>query len=319
MKDSPYFRQAELMLRAMPHVAAESCFALKGGTAINLFLRDMPRLSVDIDLAYLPVEEPRETALKNISEALVRIATAIKKAITGSRVQESPAQAPARISKLIVAAGQTRIKIEPNEVIRGSVFAAEQRELTQSAEEMFQLSVTAQTLSVADLYGGKLCAALDRQHPRDLFDVMVLLENEGISEEIRKAFVVYLASHDRPMNELLDPTRKDMRQVYESEFAGMAIRDLQYEDLADARETLIETLKKELTDAEKAFLVSLKEGQPDWGALAIPGVEKLPAIQWKLMNIRKMDNRKRADSLEKLKRKLEFLKQGESNTGERRL
>lgn len=304
MKDSPYFRQAELMLRAMPHVAAESCFALKGGTAINLFLRDMPRLSVDIDLAYLPVEEPRETALKNISEALGRITSAIKKAIPGSRVQESRAQAPGRISKLIVAAGHTRIKIEPNEVIRGSVFAPEDRELTRSAEEMFQLSVTAQTLSVADLYGGKLCAALDRQHPRDLFDVMVLLENEGISEEIRKAFVVYLASHDRPMNELLDPTRKDMRQVYESEFVGMTIKAVRYEDLIRARETLIETLKKEFTDAGKAVLVSVKEGQPDWNALAIPGVEKLPAIQWKLMNIRKMDSTKRSEALEKLKAKL---------------
>lgn len=304
MKDSPYFRQAELMLRVMPHVAAERVFALKGGTAINLFVRDMPRLSIDIDLAYLPIEEPRETALKNISEALVRIATAIKKAIPGSRVQESRAQAPARISKLIVAAGQTRIKIEPNEVIRGSVFAAEERELTRSAEEMFELSVTAQTLSVADLYGGKFCAALDRQHPRDLFDVMVLLENEGISEEIRKAFVVYLASHDRPMNELLDPMRKDIRRVYESEFAGMTIKTVQYEDLIGARETLIETLKKDLTEGEKAFLVSLKAGQPDWNALAIQGIEKLPAIQWKLMNIEKMSDRKRADSLEKLKRKL---------------
>ncbi len=304
MKDSPYFRQAELILRAMPHVAAESCFALKGGTAINLFVRNLPRLSVDIDLAYLPMEEPRETALSNISEALGRIATAIKKAIPGSRVQESRAQAPARIAKLIVAAGQTRIKIEPNEVIRGSVFATEERELTRSTEEMFELSVTAQTLSVADLYGGKLCAALDRQHPRDLFDVMVLLENEGITEHIRKAFVVYLASHDRPINELLDPTRKDIRRVYESEFAGMTIKGVGYEDLIGARETLIQTLKEELTEGEKAFLVSLKKGQPDWNALAIQGIEKLPALQWKLMNIEKMSDRKRADSLEKLKRKL---------------
>jgi hypothetical protein len=169
---------------------------------------------------------------------------------------------------------------------------------------MFELSVTAQTLSVADLYGGKLCAALDRQHPRDLFDVMVLLENEGITEHIRKAFVVYLASHDRPINELLDPTRKDIRRVYESEFAGMTIKGVGYEDLIGARETLIQTLKEELTEGEKAFLVSLKKGQPDWNALAIQGIEKLPALQWKLMNIEKMSDRKRADSLEKLKRKL---------------
>ena len=292
------------MLRAMPHVAAEDCFALKGGTAINLFVRDMPRLSVDIDLAYLPVEGPRATALRNISEALGRIAMAIKKAIPGAKVQESRAQEPARIAKLVVAVGQTRIKIEPNEVIRGAVFAAEERELTRRAEELFELSVTARTLSIADLYGGKLCAALDRQHPRDLFDVMVLLENEGITDEIRKAFVVYLASHDRPINELLDPTRKDIRRVYESEFVGMTVEEIEYEDLIAARETLIETLKKELTDAEKAFLISLKEGQPKWDAIDVEGIEKFPAIQWKLMNIRKIGEKKRVESLEKLKRKL---------------
>ncbi len=292
------------MLRAIPHVAAESCFVLKGGTAINLFVRDMPRLSVDIDLTYLPVDEPRETALKKISEALSRIAATIRKAIPGSKVQESQSREPKRIIKLIVVTGQTRIKIEPNVVIRGSVFPIEEHELTQHAEEMFELSVTARTLSIADLYGGKLCAALDRQHPRDLFDVKVLLENEGITDEIRKAFIVYLASHDRPINELIDPTRKDILQIYESEFAGMTVAEVKYNDLIAARETLIETLKKELTHNEKAFLVSLKEGQPKWSALGVAGIEKLPAIQWKLMNIQKINKKKHAESLEKLKYKL---------------
>lgn len=304
MKNSPYFEQALLMLRVIPHVTAETCFALKGGTAINLFVRDMPRLSVDIDLAYLPAEEPRETALQKMSSALVRIAAAIKKAIPGAKVQEARAREPGRIAKLVVAAGRTRIKIEPNEVIRGAVFAAEERDLTPRAEELFELAVTARTLSVADLYGGKLCAALDRQHPRDLFDVKVLLENEGITDEIRKAFVVYLASHDRPINELLDPIRKDVRRIYESEFAGMTAAEVKYEELAAAREALIGTLMKALTDAEKAFLISLKEGRPKWKAIGIEHIEKLPAIQWKLTNIQKMEANKRAESLEKLKSKL---------------
>ena len=117
---------------------------------------------MDIDLAYLPVDEPRETALKKISEALGRIAGAIKKTITGAQIQESRTQKPERITRLIVATGQTRIKIEPNEVIRGSVFPVEERKLSQRAEDLFELSVTARTLSLADLYGGKLCAALDR-------------------------------------------------------------------------------------------------------------------------------------------------------------
>ncbi len=304
MKDSPYFRQAELMVRAIPHVTAETCFALKGGTAINLFVRDMPRLSVDIDLAYLPVGEARETALKKSSEALGRIAAAITKTIPGARVRESRVQKPERVTRLIVATGQTRIKIEPNEVIRGSVFPAEERELTRRAEDLFERSVTARTLSLADLYGGKLCAALDRQHPRDLFDVAILLKHEGITDEIRKAFVVYLASHDRPMHELLNPTRKDTRRIYESEFAGMTVEEMAYEDLVAARETVIETLRKRLTDDEKTFLGSLKAGQPNWGVMGIEGIEKLPALQWKLMNIRKMSAKKRAELLDKLKETL---------------
>jgi predicted nucleic acid-binding OB-fold protein len=131
---------------------------------------------------------------------------------------------------------------------------------------------------------------------------MVLLENEGITEPIRKAFVVYLASHDRPIHELLDPTRKDIRSVFENEFAGMTVKEVEYEDLVVARETLIETVNKQLTDDEKTFLITLKEGKPEWGALGIEGIDRLPAVQWKLLNIRKIGAKKRAESLEKLKR-----------------
>jgi len=306
LKDSQYFKQAELMLRAIPHVAAESGFALKGGTAINLFVRDMPRLSVDIDLTYLPVDEPRETALKKSSDALGRIAAAIKRAIPGARIQESRAREPERVIRLLVSTGSTRIKIEPNEVIRGSVFPAEERDLTSRAEELFELAVTARTLSLADLYGGKICAALDRQHPRDLFDIKILLDNEGITDQIRKAFVVYLASHDRPIHELLDPKRKDVKRIYEQEFAGMPIEEIAYRDLMAARETLVAMLRKELTDDEKAFLISIKSGDPNWTAMKIRGIEKLPAIQWKVANVRKMSAKKRGELLEKLKKTLGF-------------
>ena len=292
------------MLKTIPHVAAETSFALKGGTAINLFVREMPRLSVDVDLAYLLVDEPRNTALKEISAALDRIAIAIKKAIVGTRVHETRAQNPDRIARLTVAVGPTRIKIEPNEVIRGSVFPAQERELTRRAEDTFELSVTAQTLSLADLYGGKLCAALDRQHPRDLFDVKLLLDNEGITGEIRKAFVVYLASHDRPIHELLAPTRKDVRRIYENEFSGMAVDEVSYDDLIAARETLVETLRKELTNDEREFLVLLQGGQPKWNLIGIDGIEKLPAVQWKLTNIKNIPAKKQKELLEKLRRVL---------------
>jgi hypothetical protein len=147
---------------------------------------------------------------------------------------------------------------------------------------------------------------LDRQHPRDLFDVKLLLDNEGITEEIRKAFVVYLASHDRPIHELLDPKPKNIRKIYENEFADMTVDPVSYDDLIGARETLIETLRKELSDGERQFLVSLKAGQPKWELAGIDGVEKFPAVQWKLTNVQKMSAKKQRELLTRLMRVLQL-------------
>ena len=68
-----YLDQVDLLMRVIPEIAPEADFALKGGTAINLFVRDLPRLSVDIDLVYLPVAD-RETSLAAVRDGLERIA-----------------------------------------------------------------------------------------------------------------------------------------------------------------------------------------------------------------------------------------------------
>ncbi len=299
MKESPYFKQAQLMLRVMPHVAAEECFALKGGTAINFFVRNMPRLSVDIDLTWLPLE-PRDMALANIGQALHRIATGICKTMPEAAVQESIARSAEHASKLFVSTGEATIKIEPNLVLRGTVYPPEERELSVRAEELFELSASINTAAFADLYGGKLCAALDRQHPRDLFDIKVLMDNEGITDEIRSAFIVYLASHNRPMSELLNPNKKDFRQVFEQEFVGMTIEEVEYDELIAVRKRLIETIKKAMTENEKKFLLSIKYGEPAWDLMPMAGIDQLPALQWKLINIQKMKKAKRVESLQKL-------------------
>ncbi|OGR81450.1 MAG: hypothetical protein A3I11_07255 [Elusimicrobia bacterium RIFCSPLOWO2_02_FULL_39_32] len=303
MKNSPFFKQVELMLRTIPHIAAEKCFGLKGGTAINLFVRDMPRLSVDIDLTYLPIE-PREQSLKEIGFALRRISNAIERTISGVKVQVGYAIGNKNITKIFVRNAESQIKIEPNLVIRGAIFPCSERTLCKKAEEAFGLSVSTTTLSFADLYGGKICAALDRQHPRDLFDIHLLMETEGITDQVRKAFVVYLASHDRPMTELIDPTRKDIRRIFENEFSGMASTSVIYDDLMAAREKLIAIIKKDLTESERKFLVSVKEMAPQWNLLGLDGIDKLPSIQWKLLNLQKMSKKKHAEALARLKFKL---------------
>ncbi|MBZ0143801.1 MAG: nucleotidyl transferase AbiEii/AbiGii toxin family protein [Rhodocyclaceae bacterium] len=282
MKDSPYFAQADLLLQILPLVAREPVFALKGGTAINLFVRDLPRLSVDIDLVYLPLK-PRAEALAEIDAALARIADYARKMIAGARITRSPRpDAP----KLVVQVDAAQVKIEPNAVLRGSVYPPETRSVTPTVEEAFGRFVAMPVVSLPDLYGGKLVAALDRQHPRDLFDVLLLLANEGIGDAMRQAFVVYLASHGRTMAEVLEPTRKPLSEIYEAQFAGMARIPVTVAELDAAREAMIRQISDTLTESERKFLLSVKLGEPDWNSLPIPHLAELPALQWKILNIR---------------------------------
>jgi predicted nucleotidyltransferase component of viral defense system len=284
VKDTPYFEQARLLLRYLPALSVADCFALKGGTAINLFVRNLPRLSVDIDLAYLPLTE-RAHALAETHNALARMAAHAKRRIPDLQILES---GTADNPKQIAITPGARIKIEPNPVLRGTVFPAQTRRLVTAAEELFDMSVSVPVISLADLYAGKLCAALDRQHPRDWFDVRLLLDNEGLSEPLRQAFVVYLASHDRPMAELLSPHPKALRVVFDREFSGMAREPLSVESLEATQSQLHEMLRAALTSNERAFLLSIKRGEPDWSLLPIPHLSELPALRWKLINIEKL-------------------------------
>jgi predicted nucleotidyltransferase component of viral defense system len=305
VKRSLFFKQAELLLRVLPHVYDEDCFALKGGTALNFFVLNMPRLSVDIDLTFLPIS-PRDEALRDISVALNRIADRIERAMPDARIERSNLKSLGRVNKLFVGKDGAQIKIEPNEIIRGTVFPCEERSLVKGAEDLFELFVSVRSLSVADLYGGKLCAALDRQHPRDLFDVKLLLDNGGITEAIRKAFVDYLASHNLPMNELLNSTWQDLRRVFESDFKNISAVEVTYEDLLAVRDRMLHELLQSLTKDERRFLLSVKRGEPEWRLMEIDGIDKLPAIQWKVQNVQRMSAEKNAEELEKLRQILKL-------------
>ncbi len=302
----PFFKQAELLLRVLPHALSQPEFALKGGTAINLFVRNVPRLSVDIDLTYLPVEE-RELSLNRMSICLQNIAGKISTLLPGSRVLPKFEEVTRRVLSLFVQHDEAAIKIEPNPVFRGAVFPCELREISPGVASILGVEtfISLRTLSLADLYGSKICATLDRQHPRDLFDIKILLDHEGITDSIRRAFVVYLAGHNRPMNELLEPTRLSMKGTFENEFQGMTVEPITYKALIAVREKLITLLKRTLSENEKMFLLSLKRGEPEWQLLEIEGISQLPALQWKLKNIKQMERQKHSAAIEKLKKVLE--------------
>ena len=300
MRDTVFFKQAEMLLRILPLIHKEEAFALKGGTAINFFVQDLPRLSVDIDLTYLPLHE-RDLALDEIRNNLVRVANAIKGRMPGTRILLKRIHGTDVIRGLIVERDGITVKVEPNLVLRGSVYPPETKTLSKRAQDLFELSLQARILSPYDLYAGKICAALDRQHPRDLFDVHLLLKSEGLQPEIRRAFIVYLVSHPRPMVEILSPKKKDIRDIFEKEFKDMIAEDIPLEALETTRNDLVEILREELTPDERRFIVSMKEGHPRWDLLALEGVEKLPGVKWKLLNISKMNPAKHQKGVEKLK------------------
>jgi predicted nucleotidyltransferase component of viral defense system len=284
-----YRKQAALLIRVLPLVAREKCFALKGGTAINLFVRDMPRLSVDIDLTYLPIAE-REKSLAAIEAALKRIAASAR-ANMNARITEGTIDNA--VTKLLVRADAVQIKIEVTPVLRGCVYEAKMRSVCESVEAAFGFAEV-QMVSFPDLYAGKAVAALDRQHPRDLFDIRYLLANEGIDDELRRAFVVYMLRHDRPMSEVLAPTRKDISAEFMRGFQGMNDAPVTIDELTTAREALIDDIVGNMPSEHRRFLVSFEQGKPDWTLLGLPRAAELPAVKWRQLNLDKLPAGKRA-------------------------
>ena len=300
-RQSHYYRQVQLLLQIIPFVAQLDCFALKGGTAINLFVRDFPRLSVDIDLVFLPMMD-RQEALQTIKDNLNTLAVNITEQIVHTRVTSS-FQDKADALRLLVERDGVQIKIELSPVLRGTVYEPQIIAVCEAVEDEFGFAEIA-VVSFEDLYAGKICAALDRQHPRDLFDIKQLLDNEGITDRLREALLVYIISHPRPITELLKPHFKDISNIYEGEFRNMAEHDIPLAALANAREQLVNIINNELTQEERKFLLSFKSREPDWSLLGLPNIDKLPAVRWKLQNIGKMSPQKHADAYHQLKKRL---------------
>jgi len=283
-RDSPYYRQVQLLFSAIPYVATEKCFALKGGTAINLFHLPMPRLSVDIDLTYVPIED-REVSLKNASEAMHRIADRMTGPSPGLDAKVVPSTHDHY--RAMVHGRDVQIKIELSPVTRGVIHEPLEMEAHVEVQDEFGYAAM-QVVQAPDLYGGKICAALDRQHPRDLFDVKLLLDSNGFTREVFEGFLVYLLSSPRPIAELLAPHLKDTTDAYTNQFEGMTRNPVANEELVQARDRLVANISAHMTDNDKDFLLSFKSGTPQWDLMPVPVIEQLPAIRWKLMNIHRM-------------------------------
>ena len=281
-----YRAQVDLLLQVLPYVAKENIFALKGGTAINLFVRDMPRLSVDIDLNYLPFDE-RKSALINIQQGLGRIKKNLEQTIRGLNINSVALNNETDV-KLNCQFRNAQIKIEVNTVTRGHVFPTKLMQVTDLVQNEFGKFAAINVVSHAELFGGKICAALDRQHPRDLFDVKLLLDEEGLSDEIRQGVIVALLSHYKPIHELINPVLKNQKSAFENQFEGMASLAFSYDNYEETRHQIIELIINSITAKEKHLLYSFESGNPRWEMFPYTVIKQLPAVQWKLLNINKL-------------------------------
>jgi predicted nucleotidyltransferase component of viral defense system len=301
--DKSYADTVRLLLTVAPDVFANDIFAMKGGTAINLFVQNMPRLSVDIDVAYLPWHVPRDEALRAINQELAAIAGRLAPLGVRTRLIRSKDLGD---TKLIVENDTSQVKVEVNAVFRGTALPIERRPLSIRAAELFGVELELPILAPDELYASKLVAALDRQHPRDLFDLWQLYESGGLTDGMVECFVTYLAGHNRPTHEVLFGNKKDIAKEYDNSFVGMTETACSLARLLETRERLSSELPARLSATHRRFLIGLARAQPDWSLLRCRHAAELPALRWKLSNLqtfrkrRPSDFESQADALERL-------------------
>ena len=283
--DQAYIQTVRLLLEAAPVIFEAPAFAMKGGTAINLFVQDMPRLSVDIDVVYTDHTQSRQEALQSISLALET--TRVRLAKAGLEADTSSPKEADEI-KLFLRRGRSQVKVEVNHVFRGTVLPVVRRRLGAEARRLFTTELIVPLLATPELYGSKLVAALDRQHPRDLFDVLGMFERSGLSSEVVECFVCYLAGHNRPVHEVLFSRDQDLSRAFDNEFIGLTRQAIVLEQLVAVRRQLKAQLPSALTENHRRFLLGLVTGEPDWSLMRCAHLAELPAIRWKVQNLAKL-------------------------------
>ena len=278
--NSEYARKVEILLRMIPLVTEEGVFAVHGGTAINLFVRNLPRYSVDIDLTYIPLED-RTSSLAHINGHLQTIAQKARKSFPGVHIVEKP-----ETSKLLCEYRGRQIKIEVNQTKRGVVGGDVVRKaVCDKAQDEFGLYCEATIVPMTQLYGGKIAAALSRQHPRDLFDVKYM---EYPFEQTREGLLFCLLGSDRPIHESFAPSLIDQHDALVNQFDGMTDIPFTYEEFEQTRDELIRKVNALVTPQDKSFLLSFESAEPDWNNFEFGYFQDYPSVKWKIQNLLKL-------------------------------
>lgn len=292
-----YLQKVELLLKILPFVTDENCFAIHGGTAINLFVKNLYRLSVDIDVTYIPLED-RDTSLERINEALLRIAGRVR-----HRFPDVSVIPRLDICKITYESRGCQVKIEVNQTKRGLVCGeATLLPLCEKARSLFGVEVDARIVSMPQLYGGKISAGLSRQHPRDLFDIKQM--NIPLAD-IKDGLIFCLLGSDRPIHESFAPNLIDQHEVMEHQFSGMSGISFSYDDFEATREKLIRDVNSIITEEDKRFLIAFEELSVDWENSRYSSFREYPSVKWKIQNLQRLKSsnpKKLKDKAEKLKK-----------------
>lgn len=273
-----YKEQVRLLIRILPIIYRDEDFAIHGGTAINLFIKNLPRYSVDVDLTYIPLG-PREKSLVEINEKLATISYQLQRAVPGSHIRAVP-------NKLLCTLERSTVKIEVNGIKRGIIGPTIELPLCDKAQEEFGMYCKARIVPLEQLYGGKIAAALSRQHPRDLFDYNYM-EIDKINL-VKRGFIFALLGSDKPFIESLSPNIINQQEALENQFRGMTDIPFTYENYKNAREQLIASINSMLSEEDKGFLVGFEEANPQWEKSVYSDFRDFPSVQWKLLNIYKL-------------------------------
>lgn len=294
--DDIYRRQVALLIRIMPSVFRIKDFAVHGGTAINLFYKNMPRYSVDIDLTYIPITD-RRTSIDVINTHLTQLKQMIERTVPGIKVVHKP-----DVLKLQCSYEGAMVKIEVNGTKRGIIGATGDHMLCARAQNEFQMGCKARIVSFSQLYGGKITAALSRQHPRDLFDCKYMeIDN---FKDVKDGFMLCLLGSDKPIIESLRPNSIDQTEALEKQFAGMSDVPFSYADYEDARINLVKMVNDNLDSADKDFLLSFEVGNPIWNLCCAGDLSAYPSVRWKQQNIiklKELNPQKHLDGINKLR------------------
>jgi hypothetical protein len=231
-----------------------------------------------VDVTYIPLG-PRDESLADIDKKLAAISQQLQRAVPGINIRPVP-------NKLLCILGRNTVKIEVNGIKRGIIGPTIEMPLCDKAQAEFGMYCKARIVPVEQLYGGKIAAALSRQHPRDLFDYNYM-ETDKI-DRLKRGFMFALLGSDKPFIESLSPHSINQQEALENQFRGMTDIPFTYENYETARKQLITFINALLNEEDKAFLVSFEEADPQWEKSAYSDFRDFPSVQWKLFNVNKL-------------------------------